>query len=132
MSRLLHHFESLANYVYSVYWNGTLRPVSGTSMATPVASAILALVNDALIAAGKPVLGFINPWVYGGGYKAFNDILSGFAAGCNTTSGFPAAPGWDAVTGYGTPNFLDIVALKELEDGGGGWGSWGGHWKEWK
>ena len=90
---------------------------------------MLALVNDALIAAGKPTLGFLNvshvlqicslptrpkndranvlslsqqPWVYGGGYKALNDIVSGSSYGCDT-EGFRAAPGWDAVTGYGTP-----------------------------
>ncbi len=91
-------------------------------MATPIASAVLALVNDALIAAGKSTLGFINPWLYHGGYEAFNDILSGFAAGCNTTSGFPAAEGWDAVTGYGTPNFADILALKGVN--GAEWSDW--------
>ena len=91
-------------------------------MSSPVAGAVLALVNDALIAAGKSTLGFMNPWVYKGGYKAFNDILSGAALGCNTTSGFPAAPGWDAVTGYGTPNFLDILALKGVGEG---------QWKDW-
>jgi tripeptidyl-peptidase I len=110
---------------YSTIWNGTVRPVDGTSAATPTAAAIFALVNDALIAAGKPPMGFLNvslarqlkqkdqdqgmtltlgqqPWLYAGGFKGFHDILSGSSAGCNTT-GFPARPGWDAVTGYGTP-----------------------------
>ncbi|RMZ85597.1 hypothetical protein DV737_g663, partial [Chaetothyriales sp. CBS 132003] len=110
---------------YSVYWNGQLTPVSGTSMSTPIASAILALVNDALIAAGKSTLGFLNPWLYAGGYRAFNDIVSGYAAGCNTTEGFPAAEGWDAVTGHGTPNFAEILALKGVGSNGG-WGNWSG------
>jgi tripeptidyl-peptidase I len=90
-------------------------------MSAPIVASVLTLVNDALIAAGKSTLGFINPWVYGGGYAAFNDILSGKASGCNTTEGFPAAPGWDAVTGYGTPNFKDILALRGV---GGKWGDW--------
>lgn len=45
---------------FSTIWNGTVRPVDGTSAATPTAAAIFALVNDALIAAGKPPMGFLN------------------------------------------------------------------------
>ena len=87
---------------FAVVWNGTLVRLDGTSASTPTASAVIALVNDALIAAGKPPLGFLNPWLYSKGYKGFSDIISGSAAGCNTT-GFPAVIGWDAVTGFGTP-----------------------------
>lgn len=83
-------------------WNGTIVLLDGTSASTPTTSAILALVNDALIAAGKPALGFLNPWLYSTGYSAFNDITSGSAIGCGG-SGFPAEAGWDAVTGFGTP-----------------------------
>lgn len=68
-------------------------------------------------------MGFLNPWLYAGGYKAFNDILSGSSAGCNT-DGFPAEAGWDAVTGYGTPYFPDILALLGVGDGNG--------WKDWE
>jgi tripeptidyl-peptidase-1 len=53
------------------------------------------LVNDALIAENKPVLGFLNPWLYSGAYKALTDVTSGSSYGCNTT-GFPAQAGWDA------------------------------------
>ena len=87
---------------YVTIWNGTVALLDGTSASAPTAAAILALVNDALIAAGKPVLGFLNPWLYSKGYEAFTDILSGSARGCNST-GFTAAKGWDAVTGFGTP-----------------------------
>ncbi|KAK4908466.1 hypothetical protein LTR66_017561 [Elasticomyces elasticus] len=107
---------------YTIFWNGTLRPVSGTSASTPAISAIMALVNDALIAAGRPTLGFLNPLIYGGGYKAFNDITTGSNYGCDT-KGFPAVAGWDAATGYGTPNFQDILALLGL-NGGKGWKTW--------
>lgn len=47
---------------FAFVWNGSDSRVSGTSAATPAAAAIFALVNDALIAAGKPTLGFLNPW----------------------------------------------------------------------
>jgi tripeptidyl-peptidase I len=103
---------------YSTYWNGTLKPISGTSMSSPLVAAVFSLVNDALIAAGKPVLGFLNPWIYEKGYNALNDILSGSAAGCGTEKGLPAAEGWDAVTGYGTPDFEKIL---ELLGAGQGW-----------
>jgi tripeptidyl-peptidase-1 len=59
-------------------------------------------VNDALISAGKPPLGFLNPWLYKGGGKAFTDITSGSALGCGV-AGFEARKGWDAVSGWGTP-----------------------------
>lgn len=72
------------------------------SASAPTAASIIALVNDAMIAAGKPVLGFMNPWLYSVGFKAFTDVTNGSAIGCNTT-GFPATEGWDAVTGFGTP-----------------------------
>lgn len=83
-------------------WNGTIAILDGTSCSTPTASAILSLVNDALLAAGKPALGFLNPWLYSTGYSAFSDITSGSAIGCGG-SGFPAFAGWDAVSGFGTP-----------------------------
>jgi tripeptidyl-peptidase-1 len=93
---------------YSTVWDGRTIPVDGTSASSPAAAAILGLVNDALIAAGRPVLGFLNPWLYQGGFGAFNDILSGSSAGCST-KGFPAQEGWDAVTGFGTPYFPEIL-----------------------
>lgn len=89
---------------YTVIWNGTLRRVDGTSAATPTAAGIFALLNDALIAHGRPTLGWMNPWLYKKGRAAFVDVTSGSAPGCNTM-GFPAAKGWDPVTGFGTPRF---------------------------
>jgi tripeptidyl-peptidase I len=73
-------------------------------------SGIIALVNDALIAAGKPPLCFLNPWLYRKGYKGLTDILSGSAVGCGV-DGFPARKGWDAVSGFGTPVFSELMAL---------------------
>jgi tripeptidyl-peptidase I len=90
---------------FAVVWGGQVVAVDGTSASTPTVASIFSLVNDALIAAGKPPLGFLNPWLYqhaGSFPGAFNDITSGSAIGCNTT-GFPAEKGWDAVTGFGTP-----------------------------
>ncbi len=97
-------------YHFATIWNGSLLPLDGTSASTPAAAAVISLVNDALLAQGKPVLGFLNPWLYAGGWKAFTDITIGSSAGCGT-DGFPAKEGWDAVTGFGTP-FLPKI--KEL------------------
>lgn len=64
-------------------WNSRDVRVSGTSASTPAVSAIFALVNDALLAAGKSPLGFLNPWLYKRGHKAFTDVTSGSAVGCS-------------------------------------------------
>ncbi|KAK5169014.1 uncharacterized protein LTR77_006323 [Saxophila tyrrhenica] len=91
-----------------IVWAGNITTVGGTSASSPSFAAVIALVNDALIAAGKPTLGFLNPWLYSGAYEALTDVVSGSAIGCNT-AGFPAQGGWDAVTGWGTPNFGKLV-----------------------
>jgi tripeptidyl-peptidase-1 len=98
---------------FAYFWNGTEGAISGTSAATPLMSGIIALVNDALIAAGKSPLGFLNPWIYKTGFQGFTDITSGSAVGCET-SGFPAVEGWDPVTGYGTP----VSVVPECHNGG--------------
>lgn len=94
----------------AIAWNGILRTVGGTSASSPAFAGVISLVNDALLAEGKPVLGFLNPWIYSGGYKAFTDVTSGSSIGCNGT-GFPAQAGWDAVTGWGTPVSFPILSL---------------------
>ncbi|KAJ7627368.1 family S53 protease [Roridomyces roridus] len=88
-----------------IVWKNQSLPVGGTSCATPIFASIIALVNDRLLAAGKPVLGFLNPLLYSpAGRAAFVDITQGSNPGCNTT-GFAATQGWDPVTGLGTPDF---------------------------
>lgn len=99
-------------YHFLTVWNGTIVSLDGTSAATPTAAAVISLVNDALIAAGKSPLGFLNPWLYSSGYKTFTDVTIGSALGCDT-AGFPAKVGWDAVTGFGTP--VSFRLLKEGE-----------------
>ncbi|KAJ8113713.1 hypothetical protein ONZ43_g5092 [Nemania bipapillata] len=95
---------------FAYFWNGTEGVISGTSASTPLTSGIISLVNDALLASGKPSLGFLNPWLYSVGYKGLNDITSGSAVGCGV-DGFPAVKGWDPVTGLGTPDFPTLVKL---------------------
>lgn len=71
-------------YSYVIVYAGQNVSVDGTSCATPCATSVLTLVNDALIAAGKSPLGFLNSALYKGLYKGFNDITIGSTWGCNT------------------------------------------------
>ncbi|KAJ7119026.1 family S53 protease [Mycena epipterygia] len=77
--------------------------VAGTSASSPIFASVIGLLNDELVSNGKPVLGFLNPWLYANP-GAFNDITSGSNPGCGT-AGFSAKAGWDPVTGLGTPNY---------------------------
>ncbi|EJT99523.1 subtilisin-like protein [Dacryopinax primogenitus] len=86
---------------------------AGTSASCPTFTGIVALVNDYLIAHGKPTLGFLNPWLYAVGHNAFNDITIGNNPGC-LTNGFNATAGWDPVTGWGSPDFGKITSLLSL------------------
>ncbi|KAI4854549.1 subtilisin-like protein [Aureobasidium sp. EXF-8845] len=99
---------------YLVMWDGATHLQDGTSASAPSFAAIVAMVNDALLAVGRPTLGFLNPLLYSRGAAAFKDVVSGSSFGCNTT-GFPAARGWDAASGLGTPLFstLKDIALRE-------------------
>jgi tripeptidyl-peptidase-1 len=111
-----------------VYQNGSWWLVGGTSLSSPVWGAVLTLVNEARLAAGKSTVGFIHPilvksslvFVVDRGNtdrdlqyahpEAFNDITNGSNPGCNSP-GFPAAPGWDPVTGLG----YALINSPELE-----------------
>ncbi|KAJ6477012.1 family S53 protease-like protein [Mycena sanguinolenta] len=86
--------------------------VGGTSASSPTFAAIIALINDRLVAAGKPVLGFLNPFLYSN-EGSFTDITTGHNSGfvCPASSvAFDAAVGWDALTGLGTPIFPDLLS----------------------
>lgn len=104
---------SCLGQIFPTIWNGSTAGLIGTSGATPICAAVLGLVNDALLSAGKPALGFLNPWLYSGGYEGFTDVTSGTALGCNVL-GFPATVGWDAVTGFGTPYLPKILKVLGL------------------
>lgn len=93
---------SAIGYHYVVVWNGSGVLQDGTSASAPAFASLVALVNDALLAEGKPTLGFLNPLLYSRGSEAFTDVTVGSNFGCNTT-GFPARKGWDAASGLGTP-----------------------------
>lgn len=76
-------------------------------------SAIVTLLNNLRLKEGKPTLGFLNPWIYQTASKnptAFFDVTQGNNqyACC---PGFYTAPGYDPVTGVGTPNYEVLRSL---------------------
>jgi kumamolisin len=77
------------------------RPFNGTSAATPLWAGLVALINQNR---GRPI-GFINPTLYQNRNNALNDILSGGNAD------FQAGPGWDPITGLGSPKGAEILGL---------------------
>ncbi|CAH7671921.1 peptidase S8/S53 domain-containing protein [Phakopsora pachyrhizi] len=97
---------------YSVVWQKQHLTVSGSSASTPTFASVIALLNDYSISLGGTSLGFLNPWLYKVGRLGLNDITSGNSCGCGT-DGFPAASGWDPVTGLGTPDFMKLQHLIE-------------------
>ncbi|KAF7361002.1 Family S53 protease-like protein [Mycena sanguinolenta] len=100
---------------YQIVDGGESKLIVGTSAATPSFASMIALINNRLIAAGKPLLGFLNPWIYAtAGTTAFTDITLGRNSGlvCPASSvAFNATVGWDALTGFGTPRFPDLLAV---------------------
>jgi subtilase family serine protease len=90
-------------------------PAAGTSAATPLWAALIALADQY---AGRR-LGFVNAAIYrigrGASYhQAFHDITAGnstvtFPQG--TITGYRASPGWDPITGWGSPDAQVLIPL---------------------
>jgi tripeptidyl-peptidase-1 len=72
-------------------------------------ASIVTLINEQRLKAGKSPVGFINPVIYKNP-QVFNDITKGNNEGCDT-KGFAAVPGWDPVTGLGTPRYREMLNL---------------------
>lgn len=88
--------------------------VSGTSASTPVVGGMLALINDKRLLKGLPALGFLNPRLYKLKGRALFDVTEGCHLSCLDEQvqgkGFCAAPSWDPVTGWGTPDYPALLA----------------------
>jgi kumamolisin len=94
---------------YAILADGQmLSGVGGTSAVSPLWSALIARANQKL---GKPV-GYINPLLYGtlGMTSAFNDVKGGNNDPTGgKLGGYQAGAGWDACTGWGSPNGTALV-----------------------
>jgi subtilase family serine protease len=109
---------------YTIIVGGRSSRTGGTSASAPVMAAMVSLWNEQLLRAGRPPLGFLNPWLYslarnaqaGATAPPFRDVLSGDNA-CSQMAGrccpygFGATEGFDAVSGLGTPDFEAISKL---------------------
>jgi len=93
----------------SIVYDGRVMLQAGTSMSTPIVGSIVTLLNEARMARGKKPIGFLNPILYANP-EAFNDITEGGNPGCGT-DGFAARPGWDPVTGLGTPIYPKLEKI---------------------
>ncbi|MGO9490499.1 MAG: S8 family serine peptidase [Solirubrobacteraceae bacterium] len=89
--------------------------LAGTSSAAPLWAGVAALADQY---AGRS-LGFINPILYGIAkgplyQSSFNDVTRGgntTTLGSGRVLGFDAGPGWDPVTGWGSPKISVLVPL---------------------
>merc|ERR1719174_102954 len=100
---------------YCVATGGSFTGVAGTSAACPVAAGVFAKLNGLRLAAGKSALGFLNPFIYKNP-SGFQDVTHGINK-ASRNYGFTAVKGWDAATGWGTP---DYEALSKLAMAAGG------------
>jgi len=100
---------------FAVVVGGGAESVGGTSASAPTFAAIVSLLNDIRLAKKARPLGFLNPWLYqvaAATPNAFWDVTVGNNQyGCCGFTGFLCAPGWDPVTGLGTPNFAVLSKI---------------------
>ena len=93
----------------------TIRNSGGTSASAPIWAAMIALADQS---AGRH-LGLVNPAIYqiarGPRYhQAFHDVTKGnntVQFPPKTITGYQAAPGWDPVTGWGSPDAQVLIPL---------------------
>lgn len=104
-----------------VVQNGLIQPVGGTSQSSPIMAAAFALLSQAEVAADRPKLGFINPWIYdvvkrqsqtvydvtiGENQFAIQVDLEGNSF--NIPACCQSELGYDQTTGLGVPNFAEL------------------------
>jgi subtilase family serine protease len=101
-----------ADWSFYVCANGscTANHVGGTSFAAPMWAAYVALANEQAAGKGLGPAGFINATIYAQNAASsyatnFHDVTSG------TSGGYSAVPGYDLVTGWGSPTPALIDAL---------------------
>ncbi|GAC1405203.1 MAG: hypothetical protein NVSMB52_19030 [Chloroflexota bacterium] len=88
------------------YRKGHWRRVGGTSLGAPAWAAIWALIRQDADSAGKRVRSAGRLIYRAGNSPAYGSVFHDITVGSNGT--YHAGPGWDPVTGWGTP---DVAAL---------------------
>lgn len=106
---------SMAGTRFIAVVGGKLIGIGGSSLATPVFSAVISLINSARYRAGKTSIGFLNQILYANAQLFANDITvgsnkcTGLITCCN--EGFEATAGWDPASGLGSVNFPKLRDL---------------------
>lgn len=101
---------------YYIYANGVdSGPWAGTSIASPLWAAFIALTNQSNQAQGLTNVGFLNPALYKIGaspqYSAtFHDMNDGNSNANTGCRGYTAIAGYDLVTGWGSMNGAPLIA----------------------
>ena len=104
----------IADNVFVVSDNGYGGASGGTSAASPLWAAFMALVNQQAALSLKPSVGFINPAIYAlsktSGYtNYFHDTTVGDNTWPSSPNKFFAVPNYDLCTGLGTPNGQQLI-----------------------
>jgi kumamolisin len=107
---------------YAIVFNGQAGQAGGTSAATPLWAATVALINQDLKRKGLRQVGFANPALYYIGENAarfptrpFHDVTAG------NNLAYEASTGWDFTTGWGSMDgqALDAAWTTYIKGGGG-------------
>ena len=134
-SSTMRNFPDVALTAYAVWVNYNHTTLAaqrewaeGTSIAAPLWTGFIALVNQQAASDGHPSVGFLNPALYAiaastNYHSCFNDIT----IGNNTWIGSPgspgspdqyfAAPGYDLCTGLGSPKGTNLISALEYFSG---------------
>lgn len=110
---------------YKVITNGKTQGVGGTSASCPLVAGLVSLLNEHRLQNGKSSLGFLNPLLYkmGAAKTGYQDVTVGNnrldeMSIMHLSEGYSCTEGWDAVTGFGTPNFGQMLEfVKQLPSG---------------
>ena len=96
------------NTGYKVRVDGVDTVIGGTSAVAPLTAGLIALLNEAL---GTSV-GYLNPLLYSklGNSAAFHDITKGNNDMTGLVGGYKAGPGWDACSGFGSPDGNSLLS----------------------
>ncbi|KAH8060261.1 C2 domain-containing protein [Aureococcus anophagefferens] len=100
--------DDVAAYLKTASGLPKARMYNATGRAYPDVAALAGLVNNNRLKAGKKSMGWLNPSSTRRA-RPRSDVTTGKTSG-GFTGGFPAAPGWDAATGFGTVDFKKLNA----------------------
>jgi kumamolisin len=96
---------------YQIITGGKPAVFGGTSAVSPLWAGLIALINQRLAQVGKKPAGFINPLLYSAPAKSgiFHDIVRGNNDIDGTLKKYKAGKGWDACSGWGTPDGTNLL-----------------------